>query len=185
MAEKQVGKQISAGLLGLLDPLIRKWAQELAPKIPGDSILRTQTFETFFGAFKGFAEAWSERYPAIVSALIEKLTDFEDFLSVAIANPEHRQSTVKWLDCFLEESGERLKNASDPQKEFERINLELELIKRLYESACEKTAGNKKEKRDDTENPINSLNAKLESVVQTLKKRKERRHSDATSAKNH
>ena len=184
MAEKQMKKQISAGLLGLLDPLIRRAAQELAAKIPGDSIVRTEKFETFFGAVKGFAEAWAEKYPAVISALIEKLTDFEDFLSVALANPEHRQQAVKWLDGFLEDSGERLKNAQDPQKEFERINLELELRKKLYESVHGKPADAPKKETSDTPNPLEQLNAKLESTLEKMKKRRERRYDDATSAKN-
>ena len=186
MAEKQAKKQISAGLLGLLDPLIRRAAQELAPKIPGDSILRAQKFETFFGAVKGFAEAWSEKYPAVISALIEKLTDFLDFLSVAIADPEHRQSVAKWLDSFLEESGERLRNSSDPEKEFEKIKLELKLRKELYETAHKKPTDTPKEKPgdDNTEDPLGSLNAKLESLLKTMRSRKERRHGNAISAKN-
>ena len=184
MAEKQKEKQITAGLLGLLDPIIRQSAEKLASKISGDSILRTKAFETIFGAVKGFVEAYAEKYPALASASVEKVTDFLDFLSVAIANPEHRQSAVKWLDGFLEESGERLKNAQDPQQEFDRINQELELRKKLYESAHGKPADAPKKETGDKENPLEQINTKLESALEKMRaRREERRHGDATPAK--
>lgn len=184
MAEKQKEKQITASLLGLLDPIIRKAAERFAEKIPGGSVVRTKIFETIFGGLKGFVEARSEKYPAIVSALVEKVTDYLDFLSVAIANPDHRQSAVKWLDGFLEESGERLKNAPDPQKEFERINQELELRKKLYESVHGKPTDAPKKEKDDTPNPLEQLNARLESTLEKMRAKRERRHGDATHSQN-
>jgi hypothetical protein len=92
MASKQTKKQIAAGALGLLDPIIRKWAQEIAATIPQNSVMRTQTFESIVGAIKGYLEGYAERYPALVLALVEKATDFEDFLTVALAET-HQEGT--------------------------------------------------------------------------------------------
>jgi hypothetical protein len=177
MPDKQTKKEIDAGTLGLFDIVLRKAAERFAGTIPDDSIARTKIFEIIFGGLKGFVEARAERYPAIVSALVEKVTDYLDFLSVAITNPEHRQLAIKWLEKFLEEAGERLKNANDPKQEFERISLELKLRKGLYETAYGKSANVTKTETNKTTNLIDAINAKLEKKLQQMR---ERRHRDGT-----
>lgn len=134
MTDKQTKKQTAAGLLGLADPLIRQLAQKIATGVSADSIIRTTAFESAVGALKGWLEGHAEKYSPWISALVEKATDLEDFLTVALAESRGQGNGVaKATDSFLAEASARLRSAADPAQEFERIKIELEFRAKLAE----------------------------------------------------
>ncbi|MDP3762650.1 MAG: hypothetical protein Q8Q97_01065 [bacterium] len=132
-------KETLAGLAGLVDPVLRNSAQKLAASLPQNSLLRSEAVEAFLGALKGFIEVNAEKLSPLASVLVEKTTDYLDFVAGAIG-PENDFETAhqKWQDKFLSESAKRLRKAEDPAKECERIKLELELQHKIKESLMEK-----------------------------------------------
>ncbi len=189
MADKQTEKEKAAGLLGLMDPILREIAQKIAAKIPQDSAVRLPTVESVVGAAKGWIEAHAEKYSALASALIEKGTDLHDFFTTALA--EQGPSSVRWADRFMEESMARLRSTENPEKELERIKTELQFRKELLEimhaqigkriSVLEEIQ--KAEQWLDQQAlslvpSVNELNQHLKRVRDNLRKKKKRRQPD-------
>lgn len=125
-------KTVLAIVAGVADPVLKKWAQKLAISIPEQSSLRTEAFESVIGAFKGFIETEAEKLSPTAGVIIEKATDFSDFLSGALG-PQAGFNLEKWASEILNEAGQRLQESKDPTAELERIKLELKLKKQLVE----------------------------------------------------
>lgn len=169
-------KKWLASLAGLFDPMLRKLAQQLAQSIPQDSPLRSESIESVIGAVKGLAEVYAERFPALSSVAVEKLTDFADFLAVFLAEDGVGTKTRDLLENFLTEAAERLKKATDPQVEFERIQLELGFIKELAWTAAQKPKKETGPAVPALTESLGRLNQSLEKVRDRLKKPKEANH---------
>lgn len=88
--------------------------------------------ERVIGAFKGVIETEAEGFSPAVGVVVEKATDFSDFLAGALKQ-QPDLDVEKWASEVLEDAGPRLRNAQDPTAELERIKLELRLRKELVE----------------------------------------------------
>jgi len=155
MADKS--KKALATVAGVLDPLLRKWAQRLAEKTPADSIFRSELVEGAIGALKGLLESFSDSMPAFASVSVEKITDFGDFFAGALGKAEDggKVAVDKWMDKFFVDAGERLKKAKDKTLEAQHIHQEFVLrlailddieaaVQKRREQAHEKTGGEPK-----------------------------------------
>ncbi len=129
--DKNNQKTMLAVIAGIVDPVLKKWAQQLAALVPEHSAVRTEIFESVIGAFKGFIETKAEQLSPVAGVAVEKATDFGDFFSGALGSPG--LDLEKWASEVLNDAGERLRNAEDPAAELERIKLELKLRKELVE----------------------------------------------------
>ncbi len=130
--DKNNQKTLLAVVAGIADPVLKKWAQQLATLVPEHSIWRNEAFESAIGAFKGFVETKAEGFSPAAGVAVEKATDFSDFLAGALG-VQSGVALEKWASEILTDAGERLRNASDPAAELERIKLELKLRKELVE----------------------------------------------------
>ncbi len=154
-------KAILAVLAGIADPVLKKWAQQLAALVPEHSIWRNEAFESAIGAFKGFVETKAEGFSPAAGVAVEKATDFSDFLAGALgAKPG--LNLDNWASEVLKDAGERLKNAANPAAELERIKLELKLRKELVELV--------KAEQPPTPNPPGEKLSKLVETFQTADK---------------
>lgn len=127
----QTKKQLAGAATGLLDPILRKLAQELAASIPETSIVRSIGFETAMGVLKGFLEASADNLPLSAWATLEKATDFGDFFAGALKPGQKQKLASNWMENFFRDAEGRLANADDPAVEFKRLELEFDLRKKL------------------------------------------------------
>lgn len=125
-------KTVWSVVAGLFDPELKKLAQELATLVPESSALRAEAFERVIGSLKGLIEAKAEGLSPAAGVAVEKATDFHDFLTGALGS-RSELDLDKWVREVLTEAGARLRNATDPAAELERIKLELKLRKELAE----------------------------------------------------
>lgn len=140
-ADHRAGKKtLWATALGLLDKPIREIATKVASTIPKDSPLRSSGVETTVGALKGFIEAYSERFPPLLSVVIERGTDFLDAFSTALGTEEGKKTfkdtSSKWMEEFQKQAGVRLskaKNLDEVKALEERIKEEFQIRLRLLE----------------------------------------------------
>lgn len=131
-------KKLLAGTLGAFDPILRRWAQGLASRIPEKSIARSTWFESALGVLKGFIEASADALPPAAWATIEKATDFGDFFAGALGSKS--QPTIEhWMQSFLSEAIERLRLAENPEAESKNLERELELRLKLGTAIQEKS----------------------------------------------
>ena len=169
-------KPILAALAGFFDPSLRELAQKLAASIPENSPLKHQSLESALGALKGLVETLAEQLPPVAGVMVEKATDFSDFLAGAL-NHRPELNLEKWASEVLKDAGERLRKAQDPTAELERIKLELQLRKQLVElvrkempppppSQAPKLEAVFQSWTDD----INCFNAKLERKAEKIRK---------------
>ena len=126
-------KQLFSAVAGALDPILKKIAQELASSVPKESALRSTVFETAAGVVKGFIEATAEDLPLTAWLSLEKATDLADFFTGALGAKDHTPKISSWMEDFFKEATERLKNAENPEKEFEKLKTEFELRQKLLE----------------------------------------------------
>ncbi len=126
-------KQLLSAAAGALDPILKKIAQELASSVPKESALRSTAFETAAGVVKGFIEATAEDLPIAAWLSLEKATDLADFFTGALGAKDHTPKISSWMEDFFKEATERLKNAENPEKEFEKLKTEFELRQKLLE----------------------------------------------------
>ncbi|MBI4118732.1 MAG: hypothetical protein HY452_00530 [Parcubacteria group bacterium] len=169
-------KKVLASVAGLFDPVLRKLAQRLAETVSQDSPLRSEGIESVIGAFKGLAEVYAERFPALSAVAVEKLTDFADFMAVFLAEDGGGTKTRSLLEKFLTEAAERLKKAENPQTEFERISMELGFIKELARAAAQKPETKKDSATTALAEFLGRLNQSLEGILDRIKKPKESSH---------
>lgn len=158
-------KQLLSAAAGALDPILKKIAQELASSVPEKSLLRSTAFETAAGVVKGFIEATAEDLPLTAWLSLEKATDLADFFTGALGAKNHQSEISSWMEEFLKDAVERLKNAENPEEEFEKLKTEFELRQKLME----KVEGIIKETvtPSDTKNRWQTLFHKLRDVYQS------------------
>lgn len=127
------GKNIWAGVVSALDPVLRRAAQKLASKVPTDSPLRSEITEMAIGVVKGFTEAISDSLPIPLKIAVEKATDFGDFFSGALGGktPKTSQTMEDWMQKFFTDAGLRLRKAPNAKTEFEKLKLEFQLRQEL------------------------------------------------------
>lgn len=158
-------KTVLATLAGIADPILKKWAQRLASFVPSGSTIRTKEFESVIGALKGWVEIQAEKFSPASGVAVEKATDFADFFSGALG-PQSGLDLEKWAGEVLNEAGPRLKAATDPAAEMERIQLEFKLRKKLAEIIQQEIPApppttNWKEANQQLKNALTEINAKI------------------------
>ena len=127
-------KKIIGAAAGLADPILRKWAQQLAASVSETSILRSVGFETAMGVIKSFIEASADESPTAIWAVVEKTTDFGDFFAGALGSKPKNEIVSNWMERFFREAETRLSQSADPAKELEQLELEFALRKKLLET---------------------------------------------------
>lgn len=135
-------KQAFSTVAGAFDPILRNWAQKIAPDVPPDSFLRSDFFQAALGSLKGLVEAVSEKVPPGIGVAIEKLTDFGDFFTGALGSRDEKTKrkvvvkTQDWMNCFLAEAEKRISQAKDEEaldNELKRLKKEFEIRKTIVE----------------------------------------------------
>lgn len=138
-------KEYLAGALGVLDPVLKRLAQQLAERLPRGTVIESQIFEAAVGVVKNFIEAYAERFGTIPSVLVERTTDFFDMLLGAMPQGAAAPFLDEWMSAFLREAEERLGKSSDPGVEFEKLSQELEVrhefLKNFEERMAHKPGG--------------------------------------------
>lgn len=169
--EKNKNKPFWAAVAGLLDPELRKAAQNLAAAIPQNSPLRTEGVERFLGALKGAAEAKAEDFSTLSGVATEKATDFHDFFA-AFLGTKTAPSPEEMIKEILRGAADRIKKAADPATEVKRIREEIEAVKAVAELAKQElppppdlTATIKA-----ITEKVDAFNAKLEGKVEKMRK---------------
>lgn len=128
--------------LGLLDPVLQKWAIKIAELLPANWG-RSDVFQSIFGVLKGFLESISKASPLPVRLALEKATDIGDFLAQELRRGKAKEIKAiveDWMEKFFNDAGLRLEKAKaeDLKAEFEKIKLEFtlrnELLKLIEES---------------------------------------------------
>ncbi|MBI4085789.1 MAG: hypothetical protein HY433_00915 [Candidatus Liptonbacteria bacterium] len=126
--------------LSILDPEAERIMERLAAAIPPDSPLRSEIVSRIFAVVKAWAESGAESIPGLGGVLIEKASDYGDFLVANLTGSGRGQkksvSPQDWMDRFLADAGERLKKAPTPEAartETEKIRAEFELRRGLVE----------------------------------------------------
>ncbi len=174
--EQKSNKSIWAAVAGLLDPELRKAAQNLAEAIPKNSILRTEAVERVLGALKGAIETKAEKLSPAAGVAVEKATDFSDFLAGALGS-KNALDPNEMIKEILRGATERIKKAAEPAAEVERIRQEIKSIKEIGELMKQElpppppspTAGMVEVITSWTEK-LNAFNTKLEGKVEGMRK---------------
>ena len=169
--EKNKNKPFWAAAAGLLDPELRKAAQNLADAIPQGSPLRTKGVERILGALKGVAEAKAEDFSTVAGVVTEKATDFHDFFA-AVLGSKTAPSSEEMIKEIMRGAPERIKKAADPAAEVERIRAEIKAAKDVAELAKQELPPPPDPAATITAltEKINAFNAKLEGKVEKMKK---------------
>ena len=83
-------------------------------------------------------------------------SSFVNSLSIALGHPLSAKAEVEasgWLDAFMKESIQRLKTATDPRAEMDKIKLDLEMRRELISFVTQATdelkSGAKKDEKGD------------------------------------
>ena len=138
-------------LLSIFDQEARELVQRIAATVPDNSFLPSERFGGSFDVLKGIIEGLDT---GPLKPLVEKLTDYGDFLSVELTDGgrgEKPETVLQgWMNKFFAEAGGRLEKAADPETELEKIKKEfaarLELLK-MIEAAAKQYAEEKKRRR--------------------------------------
>ncbi|MBI4993572.1 hypothetical protein HZC33_01250 [Candidatus Wolfebacteria bacterium] len=149
--------KLFGGLVGILDPEIRKLAEKMVEGVPKNSFFRSEKFERILGIFKGWLESKSKGKSPGMAMAIEKFTDFLNFVGVSLSvktcndagSGKKEKKVVEiaddWMSSFFKEASDRIAKSSDPKTEFARLKEEfelrlqiLELVKKAQEEAQSK-----------------------------------------------
>lgn len=125
-------------LLSVVDPEMERFTERIAAAIPENSPLRSEIVGRIFAVVKAWVESVGERIPGMGGVLLEKSTDYGDFLvaNLTKGSGKKARSTRDWMDGFLTDAAERLKRAPTAEAaraETEKIKAEFELRRGLVE----------------------------------------------------
>src|SRR3989344_1389446 len=153
---KDMAKELLAATSGALDPDLQNLAIQLANQLPQDSVLRKDWTRRVLGILRTYTERMADKYQEPGPIVGDIFSSFVNSLSIALGHPLSAKAEVEasgWLDAFMKESIQRLKTATDPRAEMDKIKLELEmrreLISLVTQVGDELKSGAKKDEKGD------------------------------------
>ncbi|MDO8470169.1 MAG: hypothetical protein Q7S84_04130 [bacterium] len=154
-AKAVIKDALVSGGLGLTDETLDNLADVVEKRIRPDSFLRTKEFRTIFAVTKGVVESFAKFMGPYLGPVVEKMTDFGDFLSGKLGhdNPHTsaelpKDQTQKLFDVWSNEYKKELigrfskaKNADDTAEIIKQVMLEVEFADVLAALFKEKVVG--------------------------------------------